>query len=516
MMETSVQNIFFEICAPCKKPQKCEQFECKKQPHFNHEGESIARFCSQHKDDGMVDVISKRCENLECKKRPHFNHEWKSVARFCSQHKEMDMVDVISKRCEQLECKKLPTYNYEGKTRKFCNEHKQNGMVNVKGKRCEYTDCKKQPIYNYEGKPTGIFCSEHKKDNMVDVNCKRCEYTDCKKIPTFNHKGQIARFCSQHKEIDMVDVKNKRCEYPNCTKHPHFNIEGESAKFCSEHKYENMVNVVKNYHKCCEYPNCNKRPHFNHEGEITPRFCNEHKENCMVNVVKNNHKCCEHSECKKRPYFNYEGVTTGRFCNEHKKEGMINVKDKRCLTHLCDTLATNKKYRGHCLRCFIHLFPEEPVTRNYKTKERAVTEYLLEHFQDKTCIVDKRIQDGCSRRRPDTLFDLGYQVVLVETDENKHEEYECSCENRRIMELSQDVGHRPMVIVRFNPDAYMHDGVRITSCWGTDGNGILRVPKKKTQEWIHRLSVLKDQIRYWMDNRTDKTVEVIQLFYGDE
>lgn len=50
---------------------------------------------------------------------------------------------------------------------------------------------------------------------------------------------------------------------------------------------------------------------------------------------------------------------------------MINVKNKRCQTPLCYTLITNK-YDGYCLYCFIHLFPNKPITRNYKTKEKYI------------------------------------------------------------------------------------------------------------------------------------------------
>ena len=67
---------------------------------------------------------------------------------------------------------------------------------------------------------------------------------------------------------------------------------------------------------------------------------------------------------------------------------------------------------------------------------------------------DKKIQDGCSTRRPDLFLDLGYQIIIIEIDENQHIDYDCSCENKRIMELSQDVGHRPIVFIRFNPDDY--------------------------------------------------------------
>lgn len=79
----------------------------------------------------------------------------------------------------------------------------------------------------------------------------------------------------------------------------------------------------------------------------------------------------------------------------------------------------------------------------------------MENFPDFTWITDKTIQDGCSLRRPDLFLDLGYQVVIVEIDENQHDGYDCSCENKRIMQLSLDVDHRPIVFIRFNPDDYL-------------------------------------------------------------
>jgi len=41
------------------------------------------------------------------------------------------------------------------------------------------------------------------------------------------------------------------------------------------------------------------------------------------------------------------------------------------------------------------------------------------------------------------------------------------------------------------------------------------IKKSKSNEWINRLKVLEDEINYWINplNSTDKTVEVIQLFY---
>ena len=110
-------------------------------------------------------------------------------------------------------------------------------------------------------------------------------------------------------------------------------------------------------------------------------------------------------------------------------------------------------------------------------------------------------------------------MIIIEVDENQHSDYDCSCENKRIMELSQDVGHRPIVFIRFNPDNYKkRDGTNVSSCWGTDGNGICVVKKSKKKEWQGRLNCLKNTIDYWIvqENKTNKTVETIELFHDED
>ena len=227
---------------------------------------------------------------------------------------------------------------------------------------------------------------------------------------------------------------------------------------------------------------------------------------------------CIYPNCKKRPTFNVEGQKKPSYCGEHKLDGMVDVVNQKCKSEWCNTRGGNDKYDGYCLRCFMYLFPDKPVSRNYKTKEFAVVEYVTTEFPDVDWVADKIVNSGCSKRRPDLLLDLGYQVIIIEVDENQHTDYDCSCENKRIMELSQDTGHRPIVFIRFNPDHYVNtDGSKITSCWGTDRNGICVVKKSKKKEWVQRLNCLKESINYWInpENKTDKTVETVQLFYDD-
>jgi hypothetical protein len=184
-----------------------------------------------------------------------------------------------------------------------------------------------------------------------------------------------------------------------------------------------------------------------------------------------------------------------------------------CKSSWCQTIG-NPKYDYYCVYCYINLFPNKSVTVNYKTKEKDVVDKIKSTFQNFTWIADKRVQDGCSRRRPDLLLDMGSHIIIVEIDENKHTDYDCSCENKRLMELSQDLQHRPIVFIRFNPDDYTNqDGILVKSCWKLNRLGIMQVTKKKEKEWEERIDILKQQIQYWIDNSTEKTIEIVELFY---
>jgi hypothetical protein len=191
---------------------------------------------------------------------------------------------------------------------------------------------------------------------------------------------------------------------------------------------------------------------------------------------------------------------------------MINIFSKKCKSDWCLTSAS-RKCEGYCLFCFIHLFPDKQISHNYKTKEKEVANFIKKSFPDLTFISDRRIEDGCSKRRPDLLLDLGYQIIIIEIDENQHTDYDCSCENKRMMILSQDVGHRPIIFIRFNPDNYYNNNEHIRSCWKLTKNGLCVINDSKKTEWNQRLNRLYDEVNYWLINKTDKMVEVIHLFY---
>ena len=415
-------------------------------------------------------------------------------------------------KCKEDNCTKRPSYNIENeKNALYCVKHKKDNMIDIKSKRCVENGCYKQPTYNFENEKKALYCVKHKKDNMIDVKNIKCIENGCYKQSTYNFENEKkALYCYNHKKDNMIDIKHHKCIEYKCNIRPNFNFENEKkGLYCSIHKKDGMIHIKK---KICNFSMCSINPVFNYNGEKRALYCFKHKKDNMIDIL---HILCIIPECNIRPSYNYKGITKALYCNIHKSKDMIDVVHKSCVTNMCNTIISNNKYNGYCLRCFVYLFPDMPNSRNYKTKEVSVVEYIKKEFQYTTIITDKKIEEGCSRRRPDILLDLGYQVIIIEIDENQHINYDCSCENKRLMELSQDVGHRPIIFIRFNPDNYLDkDNNNITSCWAIDGHGISSIKKSKVNEWNDRLDLLKHHIQYWIDSQSSKTVEIIQLFYN--
>ena len=181
-----------------------------------------------------------------------------------------------------------------------------------------------------------------------------------------------------------------------------------------------------------------------------------------------------------------------------------------CEMPLCETIK-NKNYKPYCFRCFVFMNPDHELVRNFKTKELHVRDFILQTFPQYTWICDKTIPDGCSLRRPDVSVDLGSHVLFIEIDEEQHTGY--TCENKRIMQLSQDIGHRPSIFLRFNPDKYTNgQGVKIPSCWKRTISGLTIL--KNPMAWAKHLEIIRERILFHIHNIPDKTIHVEHLFFN--
>lgn len=292
----------------------------------------------------------------------------------------------------------------------------------------------------------------------------------------------------------------------------------------------------------CAHPGCNEKPYYNYKDEKSAKYCLSHKENGMICVI---YPTCNYGKqwfyksysldfrvglqyqclCNKPAEYGLKGTKCRILCEEHKA---IQPKDQsvemaRTYYHgfsvsacpVCGVeRATRREYNGYCQRCFIYTFPDNKLVINYKTKERAVADYVRREFNDKSWVFDRIVDTGCSRRRPDILLDMGDHVILVEIDENQHHNYDCLCENKRLMQLFTDIGSRPLTVIRFNPDSYIAcTGIKCASCWTTDKKGMCVVKKNHTKVWSSRLETLKRTLEMCIEGGNNQNLNLIHLYY---
>lgn len=332
----------------------------------------------------------------------------------------------------------------------------------------------------------GSSICEHKRQKSV---CK-----DCKGVSLCCHQRQKS-VCKDCKGVSICihNIKKIRCR--DC-KGSSICIHDKQKQICKECGGISICEHNKQKHQCIE---CGGKSICEHGRRKTQ--CKECK---GTGICEHNKRKSQCRDCK-----------GSSFCIHGKEKSRCKScgGSALCKSEHCETRAL-KKYNGYCLPCCIQVCPEITVSRNYKTKENTVVDIIKEKIPNLTWIADKKIKDGCSNKRPDLLVDMGTHIIILEIDENKHSTYDCSCENKRLMLLSQDVGHRPIVFIRFNPDGYIdQEGNTIKSCWKLNQLGVMKIIKTKEKEWEERMNNLIQQIQYWLINPTEKTVEIVELYY---
>ena len=240
--------------------------------------------------------------------------------------------------------------------------------------------------------------------------------------------------------------------------------------------------------RLCEEENCFKNANYNYKGG-EKKYCFSHRKNGMINLSG---QVCKVKECNKMASFNYDNCKNRIYCACHKKPFMIN-------------LSSRKK--------------ERVCEDSFKTKEKAVVNYIKNKFPNKEWKYNEIIKGGNFKRRPDLLLDLGFRIIIIENDEYQHSKYSLEYEKNRLMEICNDLKNREVVCNRFNPDCYKINNERILSCWKTNRvNRRCYVKRKKEDEWVERLETLKNKVEYWLneENKTNENIKVIKLFYDED
>ena len=363
------------------------------------------------------------------------------------------------------------------------------------------------------------------KHDILRFNCKVCKGSS---ICIHNNYRSYCKECkgSSICEHNRIRSRCKECNGNLICKH---NRERYACRDCKgssicEHDRRRSICKECNGGSICEHNKIRSRCKECNGSSICDH--NKQRSNCKeckgVSICSHNRRCHRCKECKGSSICDHNKQRAnckeckGVLICEHGKHKTVCKScggSALCKSSWCEK-AKIKKYNGYCMTCCLYLCPDIKISRNYKTKEKDTTDRIIEAFPNFSWVADKKIIDGCSRRRPDLLLDLGSHILILEIDENKHTAYDCSCENKRLMEISQDLGHRPIVFIRFNPDGYIDkDGKKITSCWSLNKLGVITISKKKQEEWLERIQNLKNQIQYWIDNQSEKTIEIIELYY---
>ena len=93
----------------------------------------------------LVNLRKTTSEIEGCWKHASFNKPGALTAIRCGDHKESGMVDVVSKKCQFEGCGKQLLFNKPGAlTAIRCGGHKKPGMINVRVKTCQVEGCWKQ------------------------------------------------------------------------------------------------------------------------------------------------------------------------------------------------------------------------------------------------------------------------------------------------------------------------------------------------------------------------------------
>ena len=367
--------------------------------------------------------------------------------------------------------------------------------------------CGKRPTFGYKNDKKPTCCFNCKKKDMVDIVSRKCE---CGKRAYFGYDGdKYASCCNVCKKEDMVDIVSRKCECGSGKK-PRFGYDGdEYATWCNDCKKENMINFSNRNRPKCE---CGKRPTFGYKDDEYPTCCAICKKEDMVDIVSR--KC----ECGKTPSFGYDGDKP-ICCKDCKKTGMIDIKNKHrlCKNSSCNYQISNPCYEGYCAKCFREKYPDKQTVINYKIKENTVVDYIKQKLPDYDFVVDKYIPYSKYKRRPDMLVDFGTHVSIIEIDENKHVDSKYKdAENERMKEIVFDLGLRPTVFIRFNPDGYVdkHTKKKVKGLFVVD-KGTGRLGIGSMEEFEKRVGVLIERFESFVGRPLDNTdlIRTEYLFY---
>ena len=447
---------------------------CGVRPSFGKKGTKKGIYCKNCKIEGSIDVTAKYCEcNFTI---ATFGKPGTKTALYCANcpSKPYDAVDVRHKVCA---CGTRMSFGFVGQKKAlFCQNCKPEEAVNVVSRKCE---CElSSPSFGIEGKTKRKWCKHCPTlpPDAVILNYRKLCL--CKSVcPSFKIIGMYdVLFCVKCKPENSEHIYHVKCQ---CGTIASYGLLGDDIpKWCFKCSPEEAVDVVR---KKCE--KCSTRIKlYNFPGQ-TPVFCGICKEKGMI--YRSTKKCCS---LKCRGFAIYGPSLNLRLrCDAHKLENDFNLVEKDCVScGLPNILDKNNK----CQYC------DETNFKNFlKRKEFIIKDFLVANKMGD--FIQNKVANGsdCGLERVDFFWDLKTHIVILEVDEDQHKNYQCDCEQIRMVNVTQTFGGTPVFWIRYNPDKFktMEQHVNITD----------------NQRQAHLL----DWLKLAFNRDVQQLAEVVYLFY---
>ena len=314
------------------------------------------------------------------------------------------------------------------------------------------------------------------------------------------NKEKIKKYYNENKEkIKKKDAEyyiKKRDEILNKRKEYHKNNKDEIKEKKKEY-YEKNKDEILNKRK--EYQKNNEEKIKIYRKEYRER--EENQEKIKAGKIKDYEKHKEiYSKRKKEWYWNQP-------------------KCKNCYSNETVSKIANPKFDNYCYGCFKRLFPDDKRCKsNRLVKQNHIHENIIMNnklFRENLYSYDIQIDSECKSRKkpkPDWFFDMGIYSIILECDEEQHKKKSyTSCDSRRDMQLMIDLGNRPIIFIRFNPDKYKSKrGKKIQGCFAMEKSKYVR-----NAEFEKRKKKLEKVLQYCinLNKIPDKEITHIHLFF---
>ena len=332
--------------------------------------------------------------------------------------------------------------------------------------------------------------------------------TECHGASICEHDKRRSR-CVECKggSICLHDKLKSRCLECNGSELCEHNIRRERCIDCHgseicQHNMRKSRCIECNGREICIHQN-NKYSCINCHGE---NIC-EHNKLQYQCVECKGRLICEHGR-RKAVCITCDG---SYICLHKKQRNMcITCTPSNACQNCLSVSIIGSRWKPHCFRCHCVLNPDANIPRKFMLKEHYVRDALQAHFGEGiTMICNKQVEGGCSKRRPDIFIDCGSHCLMIEVDEHRHVNY--SCEEKRMVELYEDIGFRKIVFIRFNPDAYETEEAYYDSPFHYTDSGVVHLDE---EELNRRVAQLIDCINLNKDEEPAEQLTVEYLFYG--